>query len=123
VALAFSLFEIVPVKAQEPGANEPAPSGGMRKMGEARPATRSRATHCAGRDLDYRFEWIKRSHTTATKWAKTSRRAWLSRWLLMDSWWPTAARRSRSDLAKRRDQGSFALGLQINRNGLADGRR
>src|SRR5208283_950692 len=37
VALAFSLFEIVPVKAQEPGAAPQAPSTGWRKMGEATP--------------------------------------------------------------------------------------
>jgi hypothetical protein len=39
VALAFSLFEIVPVKAQEPGATAPAPPAGWRKMGEAAPAS------------------------------------------------------------------------------------
>jgi len=39
VALAFSLFEIVPVKAQEPGATAPAPPAGWRKMGEAPPAS------------------------------------------------------------------------------------
>ncbi|MGO9094664.1 MAG: hypothetical protein ACLQGV_05525 [Bryobacteraceae bacterium] len=37
VALAFSLFEIVPVKAQEPGAAPQAPSTGWRKMAEAAP--------------------------------------------------------------------------------------
>lgn len=39
VALAFSLFEIVPGRAQEPSSTAPAPSTGWRKMGEATPAS------------------------------------------------------------------------------------
>jgi len=123
VALAFSLFEIVPVKAQEPGATAPAPPAGWRKMGEASPQpVPAQLTVPAGTWITIRVDQALSSDRNQVGQNFT---ASLAQPLVTNGF--VVAHRGQTVAGAiseaEKTKGVSHLGLQITEMGLADGRQ